>query len=904
MMAIASSALAAPGELDRHFGYRGTAGTSFSVLQPSEDSLSAVASLPDGKTMAVGTTMPTYDSVHSDLEVVRYNADGSVDRSFGNGGIRCICVDVEPEAMTVDSQDRLVIVGSTSVDGRREFAVLRLHPDGSLDPSFGGGGIALTAFQRGSVADDVAIQGDGRVVVSGLSWTDRNHGNFALARYNRDGTLDQSFGARGRVVTALRARTFESKVAVLPSGNIVVAGDADQRRFAVLRYTPDGTLDGSFGIGGLVMTAFGDRTRQQGATDILAQQNGMVVAAGYYHDEVALARYRGDGSLDPAFGNGGTVTDAAINAFDSSAALQADGEIVVAGELGTGPADATFAIVRYRANGTRDPAFGADGVTTTGFPMAGGATALSLDSQGHTVAAGTIGEYVEDRYYDTTYAHLDFALARYENDGSLDPSFGDAGKVQTNLSSVPASGRARLVDLLMRPSGNLIGVGSTASGFPYFSDLALAGFRPDGRPNYSFATAGKAVTDLGGAHQVYAASAVMLPGGRVLVGGGSGGPFLARYTPDGSLDQSFGERGLVRNDLGSSVDRLALEPSGNILVVLNVEQPEPPGQGTALAEIRPDGTLDTSFGVGGLVPIPGDFTPVSILVEPTRIVLIRTGSDRFTLFGFTLEGHRDDAFGHRGRVSTSFGALAANPSAAVIAPGGKLVLVGDALEPDQSESVALVRYQADGRLDHSFGVGGKVITPRSGNHAATSVVAQPDGKIVTGEISRDAGSISAKDDVFAISRYTARGQLDRAFGDRGTTTTSIPGRPDAAVLMPNGDVVLGGTSPDGNFVLAGFQGGELPRVDRRVSIKFRRAGDVFKGQVRSRRFACTRGQDVKIFRKRPGRDHRLGMDRTGRSGGYQIGGHGSRGRYYAEVNRTVATGAAICGSTKSRVLRL
>lgn len=227
---------------------------------------------------------------------------------------------------------------------------------GTLDPTFGSGGKLLTDFGGQEMAYGVRVQADGKIVAAGFSNTDGNH-DFALARYDRDGTLDPTFGTGGKVLTDVSgAGSYDEAraVAVEPDGKILAAGSSDaggSTDFAVVRYDGDGTLDPAFGAGGQVLTNFGGSDY---AYAVAVQGDGKVVAAGSSDaggsTDFALVRYNNDGSLDGRFGGGGKVlTDVGGGSNDVAlaVAVQADGKIMAAGVVsGLGWSD--FALTRYQ----------------------------------------------------------------------------------------------------------------------------------------------------------------------------------------------------------------------------------------------------------------------------------------------------------------------------------------------------------------------------------------------------------------------------------------------------------------------------------------------------------------------------------------------------------------------------
>jgi uncharacterized delta-60 repeat protein len=314
------------------------------------------------------------------------------------------------------------------------------HPQtaGDLDPAFGNGGIQITDF-FGSYdsATSLALQGDGKIVVAGTAFhgSGFNSADFALARYNPDGTLDPTFGAGGKQTTDFFGNRDQANgVAIEPDGKIVAVGlalhgDTDSTAdFALARYNPDGTLDLSFGSGGKQTTDFFGNA--DFAAGVVIQPDGRIVAAGYAQHQnavssFALARYTLDGSLDQSFGSGGKLTtDFGNGATGEAVAIQPDGKLVVAGSAYPPglSSDPIFALARYNPNGSLDQTFGTGGKQMTGFfGHTAVAASVAIEPDGMIVAAG-------DAFHGSDSSTADFALARYNPNGSLDQSFGAGGE--------------------------------------------------------------------------------------------------------------------------------------------------------------------------------------------------------------------------------------------------------------------------------------------------------------------------------------------------------------------------------------------------------------------------------------------------------------------------------------------
>jgi uncharacterized delta-60 repeat protein len=354
LLAASTSVSAASGDLDPSFG---TGGKVTTDLGGGFADAYALAQQSDGKIVAVGHTTV---AVGDDFALVRYRTDGSLDPGFGTGGV--VTTDFfgvfdHANAVALQRDGRIVAAGSAfsgSLPGHDDFALARYRTNGSLDPTFGTGGKVTTSIGEFNRAWAVAVQHDGRIVVAGYA-----SGDFALARYDRNGALDPSFGTGGVVTTDFGGFAYASAVTLQPTGRIVAVGRATvagnpSSDVALARYRSDGALDATFGTGGRVTTDFGGDDQ---AYAVGLQRHGRIVVAGTSltgptNNDFALARYRSDGSLDSAFGAGGRVTTDFAGSFDQARAVlvQRDGRIVAAGRAVLGAVD-NFALARYLAAG-------------------------------------------------------------------------------------------------------------------------------------------------------------------------------------------------------------------------------------------------------------------------------------------------------------------------------------------------------------------------------------------------------------------------------------------------------------------------------------------------------------------------------------------------------------------------
>jgi uncharacterized delta-60 repeat protein len=396
-------ALAGPGDLDPTFGGDGKVTTDFFA---GNDAAKAVAIQKNGKIVAAGTAF-NGNTGGNDFALARYKRNGSLDKSFGDQGKVTTHFFAGPHpqfdiggaanALLIEPDGRIVAAGVAfnGATGASDFALLRYHSDGDLDRHFGNGGMVTTDF--GGVraqATAVALQHDGKLVVVGWTIDSLNNSDFVLARYRTNGRLDASFGSGGKVVTDFTPLDQANAVHLLSDGKILVAGTSAcitppcaARSFVLLRYHTNGSLDTTFGNGGQVTTNFFVAST---ATAMDVTPDGKIVLAGFTDrgclacSRFMLARYNPDGSPDISFGDGGVVT-------------------TVFGDLITGINRAFAAVIR-------------EGSLSQKIVVGG-------SFQDRAVCGNAGGDVFP----------CDFALARYNEDGSLDTSFGSGGKVTTDF---------------------------------------------------------------------------------------------------------------------------------------------------------------------------------------------------------------------------------------------------------------------------------------------------------------------------------------------------------------------------------------------------------------------------------------------------------------------------------------
>jgi uncharacterized delta-60 repeat protein len=771
-------------------------------------------------------------------------------------------------AVAVQTDGKIVAAGGVGIIGNNnyDFAVFRYNADGSLDTSFDADGKVTTSFNNyAEAAYTVIIQADGKIIAAGITDLSSN-GNWrsALVRYNTDGSLDHSFGAGGKVLGAGREI---SEIALQPDGKIVAVGGN-----TIARYNGNGSLDATFGAGGIITTNFNAR-----AFSVDIQADGKIVAAGDYtvfcdeegcYYDFFLARYNTNGSPDTLFdGDGAVITDL-LSYYDAAfaVAVQPDGKIVAAGTGYGNSGTFSFAVVRYNSDGSLDVSFDGDGIVTGIFGSYSNATSVVLQSGGKIVVSGTAynteSNYASDfalvrlnpdgsldtsldadgklttdfGYYDfgndvalqadgkiiaaghsNSFLSTDFALSRYNTDGSLDAAFDGDGKLTTSWLVISSAANAVLIDERQDYISTFL-VGYSGNGVN--DDFAIT-------QRVEYWNSNKMITPIGNGDD-RANAAAFDPSGKIIAAGysnnGSNKDFaLVRYVPSTlgneiSIDTSFDGDGKLTTDFGGNdvATAVAVQPDGKILVAGYTTA----NGGTALilARYNNNGSLDASFGTNGRVIVPAIQNAKAMAIQPDGKI-IAAGStphtvapfgENFALARFLPNGSLDTSFDTDGIAITRFDNIS-RISALALQPYGKIVAAGYTAGSNFS-MFALARYNADGSLDTSFDVDGKITTSVNGVFSSASAVrVQRNGKIVAvGSVLEEFGND------FALARYNLNGSLDSTFDLDGVQTTDFFGGEDyafAAAIWRDGTIITAGSASRGGRTdfAAAFYAGDATR---------------------------------------------------------------------------------------------
>lgn len=415
--------------LDPNFGIGGKVITH---IGNNQDAITSIAQQTDAKIVASGVSK---EADHEFRTIVcRYNTDGSIDTSFGIGGkvaLNYLFHESINSKLKLQSDGKILIATNVGdMESNYDFLLVRLNNDGSYDSGFGTNGIVITNFETGNTGNtvrSVELQADGKIILAGeCSGNDgiaNQFENFAVARYNSNGSLDTTFGTNGRVVINIGSNSLSTysidgiyAVKLQSNGKIILGGYTDAQNTidvynsVLVRLNSDGTIDTTFGTNGMTITNF--EASSAGINTLLINNDDTIVSGSIVNfnsngnTKIGLLKYNANGNLDMTFGtNGRTITQVNTTVMLDTVwdlVLQPDGKIVAAGYSFNTTID--MLLMRYNSNGSLDPSFDGDGILLTDFgSTADGAYSVLIQPDGKIVVGGLSG--INPNY--------EFALARF-----------------------------------------------------------------------------------------------------------------------------------------------------------------------------------------------------------------------------------------------------------------------------------------------------------------------------------------------------------------------------------------------------------------------------------------------------------------------------------------------------------
>lgn len=407
-----SSTIASAGQVDTTFGNVG-----FTLTQVSRrDIFRTLQVQTDDHILIIGTSLASY----AELFLARYTTNGALDTAFNAGGstpgTQMLLVGARSEGYDIALQpyDQKIVVSGFTFQSENNMLVARYNTDGTLDTANFNtpNGYATLPIGDGSAAYAVGIQSTGDIVVAGVSINNETP-QFTLARFTSAGDLDvYNFGTAGITITPVGVISFIEAIAIVPSGYyqdyIIVMGNSDEQ-ITLARYTPNGTLDTTFGSSGIFMPNVGSPS--VGYDMILDQNNNILVAGSIFiadddNDIYAslLIRCTESGALDATFnGTGYVTTQIDFSSEFYSLALQTNDYSYTNDILAVGYSNSSLSnninIARYNTSGILDPSYGTNGVTSTSVGSFAFAQAVGVQTTGKSVIAGqSDGTYLLSRY--------------------------------------------------------------------------------------------------------------------------------------------------------------------------------------------------------------------------------------------------------------------------------------------------------------------------------------------------------------------------------------------------------------------------------------------------------------------------------------------------------------------------
>ncbi len=871
---ITASAGSGAALVDATFGTDGHA--ELGLAPAGSDSRTHIALQPDGKVIAFADAPG--DATGWRLE--RYHAGGAIDLSFGSdGGVTTTFSEStfsRAHDIKLQSDGKIVVVAYANggIDSKLDMMVARYEADGSLDPTFGDGGVTRVEFPgEHRTVRDLAIAPDGGIL--GAGWRrDSTTMGFQLARFQPDGSLDPQFGDDGIVTIDLPHNStpgFGPQVLVKPDGTILLGGKSGfdsptEYAFTVRRFDADGTPDAGFGEIGVASIPVGSSDASDPKIlEMLLTSTDQIVLAGTVTrtgvPHAVMARITEQGAADTTFHQDGRRIIALEGSDTVTQDLVVDEHdrlLLIGGTEASADASEDMMLVRFDVDGSLDTTFDDDGIAT--FSLASSPTQEQLQ----TAILTSSGKLMASLYAEGDPGLVGFDLPAAFSPGTAsvdvldddvptlsltfaettiseaDDSAATTATVSRNDEDVSQPLTVTLTNddptELAVPEQVVIPGGESSVTFPVD---AVDDDESDGTQTVTVtpvaATTGLD-TSFGGGDGVIDSVSNSTPvmalrsDGKFLVasfGSVSGGVLLARYLPDGSFDSSFGAGGTLEVQTGLDgffPTAMAVQADGSLLMGGNIA--DLGDRDLAFVRLLEDGSLDATFGDGGSVLMTDpdqidEMTELSLQADGKIVVVGGFGGDLGVL-RLNSDGSVDTAFATSGWFVHDFG-LADRAWDVELQADGEIVVAGTVRGGNFDSRIIVGRLLADGSPDPSFGADGFAQTDLDGDYdQGSGVTVAEDGKVLVIGQSSEVGIFPPVHELVVV-RYHDDGTVDSGFGDAGVAfepTLGITERDKRIGILGDGRIVAAGLvdglagfqlfSPDGEFIV---QEG-LPAPDR------------------------------------------------------------------------------------------
>lgn len=589
------------GTLDTTFGANGV--YTYSVPSGTSFSINNIAIQIDGKIVLSAYEDLYLNNVSNvNFAALRLNSNGTIDTTFN--GIGKVTKDINKTdnvgAVAIQTDGKIILAGyTTTTTGNQFYTAVRFNSNGSIDNTFGSAGVVTgNNTLAGFLSGGIALQSDGKIVLAGNSASI----GIKTVRLNTNGTLDTTFNGTGAVTTNLADDRTES-VAIQADGKIVVTGSkydatAHTSEYFVLRYNTNGTLDTTFNASGVVLASI-DKTKPNTAADVKIQTDGKIVVCGTSYvgsyKDIAIIRINNNGTLDNTFNGTGKVTSGFLKSGTDvveKIAVQNDGKILAAGYTSSN----NISLARYNANGTLDTSFNTKGYVTTNlqhtyFDNFLNASAVLSQTDGKVLIVGN--------YYSSTSNNQEIFIRRYNASGTVDTTFGASGMASLGINAKWTFSNAAI----LQTDGKIMIVGNSYNNNTV-NVFTLVRFNNNGTLDTTFNGTGFLNTTIGvnseGNSILLQPDGKILVGGWI-TNGADRDLLLMRYNANGTLDSTFNGNGKVTKGIGTSNDevlKIALQADGKIAVLSNYVNTSG-NVILALLRYNSNGSLDTSFNSTG-----------------------------------------------------------------------------------------------------------------------------------------------------------------------------------------------------------------------------------------------------------------------------------------------------------------
>jgi uncharacterized delta-60 repeat protein len=756
------------------------------------------------------------------LETRRLLSAGDLDTSFNSTGWRVESPTSNQVTAAAMQSDGKILVGTAEhpFTSDRDFvrlALTRYNANGTIDTTFGGGdGVFSDTIGNGPLPRAIAQQADGKILVAGIG-TEASGGETVIARYTTAGVLDTTFGVNGYAKLSQTADAFAPLQLFLVNGKILMTGSipgASNEDLFAARFSADGAADTTYSGDGLATIDSGADDRMIGAivsadgsallvdakagnsqTDVvfakltstgatdatygikntglhygthaIAQGNQVLVLAGG-----TLARLNSDATVDSGFGSGGSASIADLRNADLD--LRPDGKIVVTASRyndATGRDDVAARI--YSSTGILQTT-----IESEAFGFIGGDAFGVIQADNKIVIATSGG-----------FDNRDIELFRFTSAGAVDNTFSGDGRL-IDITSKAGSNE----DVAIQSDGKIVVAGYTFTGETNLGrSLIVRRYNSNGTPDTTFGSGGAVITELG--EDDPGAQLLIQPDGKILIGTLG---LVVRLNSNGTFDSTFGGGDGVANYAGFAI---AQASDGKIYAA----------SGDTVRRLKADGSLDTSFGSSGARVLAGTTPAISFSIYDLDLQtdgkLIATGHAEKDVGGFgvvrlTTGGAIDTAFADHGLFfnSEDYDDIA---HAAAIQADGRIIIVGNEGDGD----VDLVRINPDGTYDRNFGLDGSGVLYHDSVGYVNSVMdveIQSDGKFIIAGTTDLTGNGNYE---MFLRRFNSDGTSDVSFSGDGTGHYNFGKEDDGTFYDDEGRAVA--IDASGRFVIVGSVAGRL-----------------------------------------------------------------------------------------------